>query len=322
MTSMTEPPLADVPPVAEMPTSDVPAPDAPTTDVVSVEPTSSEVEHVAEEEALLEGVVAPPAAQLPALIEALLFVADGPVEEALLARTLGVPRRQIDAPLVALAEALRGRGLRLQRGPDGVQLVTAPHASSYVEQFLGIEAGRRLSTAALETLAIIAYRQPVTRGTLEAIRGVSSDGALDTLRARGLVDAAGRAYTPGRPTLFATTQKFLEYFGLERPEDLPELPDEVAALTASLPERAAQLPLEAAGVAPPSPDEPARVSVAQAGTVVPQQVAEDAEPVQTPALTRHDPLRGPAPFALSAGPMPMPVHPFAGQSLGGPPRRF
>src|SRR5437764_1281876 len=138
-------------------------------------------------------VEAPPAEALPSLLEALLFVADGPVEEASLARALNVQRRQLEAPLTALAESLRERGLRLQRGPDGVQLVTAPAAATYIEQFLGLESARRLSPAALETLAIIAYRQPVTRGSLEAIRGVNCDGAIDTLRARGLVDIAGRA---------------------------------------------------------------------------------------------------------------------------------
>ncbi len=219
------------------------APDRPTTRLPA-----AEVIEVVEAIELIEPaeqMFAPPPEQLPVLIEALLFVADGPVEETTLARALGIARRQIDAPLVALAETLRGRGLRLQRGPEGVQLVTAPLASTYVEQFLGIEAGRRLSTAALETLAIVAYRQPVTRGGLEAIRGVNCDGALDTLRTRGLVDTAGRAETPGRPVLFATTQKFLEYFGLERPEDLPALPEAVAELAASLPERIAQLSLDA-----------------------------------------------------------------------------
>ncbi len=182
--------------------------------------------------------------QLAPLIEALLFVADGPVEESALAKVLGVPRRQLEAPLASLAAALRERGVRLQRGPDGAQLVTAPAAATYIEQFLGLEAARRLSPAALETLAIIAYRQPVTRATLEAIRGVSCDGPVDTLRTRGLIDVAGRADSPGRPTLFATTQKFLEHFGLERAEDLPELPADVAELASALPERAEQLSLD------------------------------------------------------------------------------
>src|SRR5688572_8404524 len=192
-------------------------------------------------------VSAPPVEQLQPLLEALLFVADGPVEESALARALGVTRRQLEAPLTALAESLRERGLRLQRGPDGVQLVTAPAAAAYIEHFLGLESARKLSSAALETLAIVAYRQPVTRAMLEAIRGVNCDGAVDTLRARGLVDVAGRAEGPGRPALFATTQKFLEYFGLERPEDLPALPPEVAEAAANLPDHVAQqLPLTGA----------------------------------------------------------------------------
>jgi segregation and condensation protein B len=204
----------------------------------------------------------PPAAplqtqELEVLLEALLFVADGPVEESALARALGVTRRQLEPALVALADAMRERGLRVQRGPDGVQLVTAPAAAAYIEQFLGLETGRRLSNAALETLAIIAYRQPVTRATLEAIRGVNSDGAVDTLRARGLVDMSGRADGPGRPALFSTTQKFLEYFGLERSEELPDLPPEVADAAANLPDHLAQqLPL--AQVDPPAErDDPA-----------------------------------------------------------------
>src|SRR5437762_805085 len=92
---------------------------------------------------------APPAEQLESLLEALLFVADGPVEENALARALGMTRRQIEAPLNALGHALRERGLRLQRGPDGIQLVTAPAAAAYIEQFLGLESARRLSSAAL-----------------------------------------------------------------------------------------------------------------------------------------------------------------------------
>lgn len=187
---------------------------------------------------------APPIEQVQSIIEALLFVADGPVAPASLAKVIGIPPRAIEGPLEALAEALRARGLRLQRGPEGIQLVTAPFASSYVEQFLGLESAKRLSTAALETLAIVAYRQPVTRGQVEAIRGVNSDAAIDTLRTRGLVDIIGRADTPGRPAIFGTTQRFLEHFGLERPEDLPPLPEEVAGVAATrFRDHGAQLPL-------------------------------------------------------------------------------
>jgi len=168
-------------------------------------------------------------AELPALLEALLFVADHPVDANYLARAVEVSVARVEHALDALAESLRDarRGVRLQRGPAGVQLVSAPEAAARVEHFLGLEANRRLSTAALETLAIIAYRQPVTRGQVDAIRGVSSDGAITTLRARELIEPAGHAPGPGRPTLFRTTQRFLEHFGLERPGQLPPLPEDI-----------------------------------------------------------------------------------------------
>jgi segregation and condensation protein B len=184
---------------------------------------------------------------LPALIEALLFVADHPIDAGYLARAVEVSGTRVEAALDALAESLRAsnRGIRLQRGPQGVLLVSAPEAAAQVERFLGLEANRRLSTAALETLAIIAYRQPVTRGQVDAVRGVSSDGAIATLRARDLIESAGHAAGPGRPMLFRTTQRFLEHFGLERPGQLPALPDDI-----DLPpgEISAQLGLDEAAV--------------------------------------------------------------------------
>ena len=166
---------------------------------------------------------------LPALVEALLFVADQPIEANALARALNVTPLRARRALDQLGESLRdnARGVRLQVGPDGAQLVTAPEAATTVELFLGLEASRRLSNAALETLAIIAYRQPVTRHVVDQIRGVDSGGAIATLRARNLIEAVGRAPGPGRPVLFSTTQRFLEHFGLERAQDLPALPDDV-----------------------------------------------------------------------------------------------
>ena len=167
----------------------------------------------------------PPASvdALPALIEALLFVSDGPVEAGALAQALGVSRRRVEQALEPLAGSLGERGVRLQIGPEGVQLVTAPESAAHVEHFLGLEAKRRLSPAALETLAIVAYRQPVTRATVESIRGVNSDAAIATLRSRELIAVGGRAPGPGRASLFVTTQRFLEHFGLERPDQLPAL---------------------------------------------------------------------------------------------------
>jgi segregation and condensation protein B len=105
-----------------------------------------------------------------------------------------------------------------------VQLVTAPDAGPYVERFLGLESRQRLSGAALESLAIIAYKQPMTRAGVEQVRGVNSDGAIGSLIARGLVEEVGRAPGPGRPALLGTTLRFLEHFGLSKPEDLPPLP--------------------------------------------------------------------------------------------------
>ena len=170
-----------------------------------------------------------PTEMLPTLVEALLFVADQPIDTNAIARALEVTPLRARRALDQLAETLRDneRGMRLQVGPDGAQLVTAPETATVVERFLGLEASRRLSNAALETLAIIAYRQPVTRHVVDQIRGVHSGGALATLRARNLIEAVGRAPGPGRPVLFSTTQRFLEHFGLEHAQDLPALPDDL-----------------------------------------------------------------------------------------------
>ncbi|MCS7177855.1 MAG: SMC-Scp complex subunit ScpB [Anaerolineae bacterium] len=161
--------------------------------------------------------------RLSGLVEALLFVADEPVSVDRLARALETPLVEVEAALEELERALQERGLRLQRMGERVQLVTAPEAAPWVERFLGLGERRRLSQAALETLAIIAYRQPVSRPEIEAIRGVNCDSVLRTLLAAGLIEEAGRAPAPGRPILYVTTFAFLQHFGLTRPEDLPPL---------------------------------------------------------------------------------------------------
>ncbi len=160
---------------------------------------------------------------LDARVEALLFVAEEPPTIAQLAHALEVPAEAIEEALKALQERLKERGLRLQRHGDRVQLVTAPEAAEDVRRFLGLTTGPRLSTAALETLAIIAYRQPITRAEIEAIRGVNCDGVLRTLLARGLIAEVGRADGPGRPILYGTTLLFLQHFGLRSLADLPPL---------------------------------------------------------------------------------------------------
>ena len=161
--------------------------------------------------------------QLVKIVEGLLFVAPEPVTVNHLASAIECEVEQVEAALEQLKQAGQYRGVRLQRQGKKVQLVSAPELTDYIERFLGLSISGKLSTAALETLAIVAYRQPVTRPEIEAIRGVNSDGVLRTLLSKGLVEEVGRLDTVGHPALFGTTFEFLRYFGLENIEDLPEL---------------------------------------------------------------------------------------------------
>lgn len=160
---------------------------------------------------------------LPARLEGLLFVTAEPVPPAQLAAALDLPVQQIEQGLKELEAELRTRGLRLQRHAGRVQLTTAPELAESIERFLGLEATARLSRAALETLAIIAYQQPITRPQLEAVRGVNSDAVLKSLLAKGLIMEGGRAEGPGRPILYSTTPEFLQHFGLNSLNELPPL---------------------------------------------------------------------------------------------------
>ena len=160
---------------------------------------------------------------LAAQVESLLFVADAPVPVSRLAEALDATPGQVEQALAELEAATSGGGLRLQRDGTRVQLVTAPEAAPTVERFLGLEARTRLSRAALETLAIIAYSQPLTRPEIEAIRGVSSDSVLRTLLSLGMIEEVGRAPTVGRPILYGTTFEFLQHFGLRSRNELPPL---------------------------------------------------------------------------------------------------
>jgi segregation and condensation protein B len=160
---------------------------------------------------------------LTALMESLLFVADEPVSVGRLAEALETTVGETERALRELKENFQGRGLRLERAGSRVQMVTAPEAAYPVERFLGLAERRRLSPAALETLAIIAYRQPVSRPEIESVRGVNCDSVLRTLLTAGLIEEVGRAATVGRPILYGTTFSFLQHFGLSRLEDLPPL---------------------------------------------------------------------------------------------------
>jgi len=163
---------------------------------------------------------------LSAQLEALLFVAPGPVTNAQLAAALELPVRVVDEALKALEASYAngsGRALRVQRLQGRVQLTTAPEVGALVERFLGLEATSRLSHAALEVLSIVAYRRPVTRPQVDAIRGVNSDGALKSLLHKGLIQEIGRSPSPGRPILYSITPEFLQHFGLGSLEELPPL---------------------------------------------------------------------------------------------------
>jgi segregation and condensation protein B len=160
--------------------------------------------------------------QIKSLVESLLFVADRPVRVRDLAETIEVGTEEVESALQSLSIEYQERGIRLQRKGDEVQMVSAPEAGPHIERFLGLEISGRLSVAALETLSIIAYRQPVTRAQIDAIRGVQSDTVLRSLVRRGLVEQVGRAPTVGRPHLYGTTFEFLQQFGLQ---ELSELPD-------------------------------------------------------------------------------------------------
>jgi segregation and condensation protein B len=172
---------------------------------------------------------------LAAFYEALLFVAERPLSLAELAEQASVPRTQAEAALGTLEFELEagGRGLRLQRLGDEYQLVTAPEVGERLAGYAAREVAR-VTPAALEALAIIAYRQPCTRSEVDRVRGVDSDYVIRSLLHRRLIAEIGRRDTPGRPILYATTFTFLERFGLTSLDELPALSSEAAGLVAAV----------------------------------------------------------------------------------------
>jgi len=157
-----------------------------------------------------------------ARVEALLFVATSPVTTSQLGEALNIDSKVVDAILGELSILYANqRGISLQWHGGRVQLTTAPEFGEDIEKFLGLEATQRLSKAAIETLAIIAYRQPVTRPGIDAVRGVSSDAVIKSLLSKGLIQEVGRTEGPGRPILFSTTAEFLQHFGLSSLAQLP-----------------------------------------------------------------------------------------------------
>jgi segregation and condensation protein B len=165
--------------------------------------------------------------ELGRAIEAVLFVAVEPVLPGLLAELFEEPVERVEEAITALADGYvsQGRGFVLARIAGGARLQTDPAMSPYVERFANRDVSHRLSTAALETLAIVAYRQPVSRGQISSLRGVNVDGVTRLLEQRGYIEVVGRAEGPGQPALYGTTDLFLERLGLDSLAQLPPVED-------------------------------------------------------------------------------------------------
>ncbi|HNZ14583.1 MAG TPA: SMC-Scp complex subunit ScpB [Anaerolineaceae bacterium] len=158
------------------------------------------------------------------LLEALLFSSPGLASVDALAQAMDISKKECAQLLETLKTQLKeNHGIRLQTVKNQYQLVTAAEYAPAIESFLGLEVTTRLSQAALEALAIIAYKQPTTRPEIDSIRGVNSDGVVRTLLSRGLIEELGRSEAAGRPILYGVTPEFLQHFGLESLEQLPEL---------------------------------------------------------------------------------------------------
>lgn len=169
--------------------------------------------------------------QLIAAVEAMLFSAPSAMTVAQLAEAAEAKTSEVDLALKSLESRYQQNGgLRLKWHKGRVELTTAPEFGAQVEKLLGLEANSRLSRAGVEAMAIVAYKQPITRPGIDAIRGVNSDGVIKSLLMKGLIEESGRAEGPGRPILYSTTSAFLQQFGLQSTSELPpfdyEVPEE------------------------------------------------------------------------------------------------
>ncbi len=158
-------------------------------------------------------------------IEGILFAAGEPVKAAKLAVVLDVSIEEVKTAVEELKEEYNTdkRGFNIIDIMEGYQICSRPEYYTYIQEILGEQRNQPLSNAAMEALAIIAYKQPITRAQIEAVRGVNSDGCVNRLYERGLIEEAGRLDAPGRPILYVTTPTFLRCFGLKSPEELPPI---------------------------------------------------------------------------------------------------
>ena len=163
--------------------------------------------------------------EIPQIREAILFVAGEPVAVADLAQALEVSEMEIMHAVEELQRECERRGVTIHRYGDHLRMETRPEYAPYVERLLQPVQRQTLSQTAMETLAVIAYRQPVTKGEVEQVRGVKCDYSVQSLLHKGLIREAGRKEALGRPILYATTDRFLEHFGISDIRELPPLPD-------------------------------------------------------------------------------------------------
>jgi len=165
--------------------------------------------------------------ELSHIIEAVLFVAGEPVLVEDLAKALEVSQLELTTALDALSSEYdyQRRGIRLNRFGQHVQLATRADYAPYVERLLQPVQKQSLSQKAMETLAVVAYRQPVTKGEVEAVRGMKCDYSIQSLVNKGLIEEVGRKEVIGRPILYGTTDKFLDHFGISSLAELPQLPE-------------------------------------------------------------------------------------------------
>lgn len=162
---------------------------------------------------------------IKAILEALLFINERPIEVSELVQVLEVSRSEIEKALEELSSEYeqRGSGICIVKIAGGYQMCSTPETETWVQKMYQERTKQKLSTASLETLAIVAYKQPITRVEIEAIRGVNVDGVARKLSELGLIKIAGRKDVVGKPFLYITTRKFLEYFGINTLKDLPKL---------------------------------------------------------------------------------------------------
>ena len=165
--------------------------------------------------------------ELKSIVENVLLAADQPINASELSKIFldGTDKNQLQSILDELKEEYNSRNLQIMEVADGYQLCTRHEYNDWIRKYLKLDRSSRLSQPSLDTLSIIAYKQPLTRQEVDDIRGVDSSGVLKTLLEKKVIGPTGRKKVPGRPIMYRTTQKFLEYFGLKDLSDLPTLED-------------------------------------------------------------------------------------------------